>query len=242
MATATPLLASEVKTKAMAMTVNQKFIVHWRMPGDATMYMWHGTVREVLTDWVLVIYDEAPDPLVQYSLPYQAATLEYFRLEAEGARTGGDMLQAARARASLFSVIEWRPLTWGHMLHPENGDRLTTKALLMNELKSYFGLVTRAELTLGSTAYEYELVTLYEALLAWVSFASICSEWKTPAILALVEPILHRCCALRRASPYRDEKRRGEAINQLTEAWVAGTSTSRDRVSEIMARPLGKPN
>lgn len=236
------LSAADAKARSLALRVGQRIEVVWRLENDTNILTWKGTVRETKADWVVVNYDQASDPTEPYDLPYQRPGIEYLKIGPEADPTSaGNMVAAARARMNLFNITEWRPTTWGHLLHPTSGDRQTSRAQLMNELKTFFFLKTRHELNAGSDSLEQELATAYESLLAWTTFAQQCAEWKSPVILGLIEPLIIRLCALRRASPYKDEKRRNENIQAVYRAWTSSTPT-RDKLSELMNEPLGRSN
>ena len=110
----------------------------------------------------------------------------------------------------------------------------------MGELKVFFSLRARHELTTTSDGLEQELTTAYETILNWVSFAQTIKEWNSPIVITLVEPVILRLCALRRASPYAlNDKRRAEAINAVYKA-AALSSSTKDRLAELMMEPLAR--
>jgi hypothetical protein len=243
------LTAAEAKDRALALAVGQRIKVVWGMTNDPTSkFIWKGVVHEVKKDWIVAIYNEGPDdPTVKFDLPYQEPGVVYYSIGADADdRSTGDMLAYARQRVSLLQITVWRPLTWGHLLHPASGDKLMTRAQLMNELRQFFGLKNRHDITLGSDPVEHELATAYETLLAWVSLAQSTADWKQQPFLSLIEPLLVRLCALRRASPLSGSsadinKKRNDAIFAVYEAYQTSTS-GRDRLTELMMKPLSKGN
>lgn len=214
------------------------------MENDPTNQItWRGTVREIKKNWIVVNYDVGPtDPTEAFDLPYQKPGIVYYEIGPDtDDKSSGDMLAFARQRISLLQITAWRPLTWGHLLHPASGDKLLSKAQLMGELRAFFFLKTSHSLTQASDTTEHELATADETLNAWISLAQATSDWKQQPFLNLIEPTLIRLCALRRASPFTDHKRRAEAIFSVHKAYQTSTP-SRDRLTELMMEPLSKGN
>ena len=135
----TVLEPTEAKRLALELRAGQRMRVVWRQVDDAAIQNWVGTVFEVKENWIVVQYDDGPpDPSTKYDLPYQAPCVEYLSTGPENSnKSAGNMLAALRMRPSLFNITEWRPLTWAHLLHPTSGDRVTSRALLINELKVF---------------------------------------------------------------------------------------------------------
>ena len=237
----TVLTAAEAKNASLALPAGGRCKVVWRITDDTVIHTWAGTVMEKLANWVVVVYSEGPtDPTIRYDLPYQSGGVQYIAIGPENdPRSAGNMLTAIRARPNLFSITEWRPQTWGHLLHPTSNDRVTSRAQLIGELRTFFSLKVRHELSVNSDGLETELATAYDLVFAWISFAQTVTEWKTPPILGLIEPLIIRLCALRRASPYKDEKRRSDAMLAVYRA-VNQSSATKDKLSELMLEPLAR--
>lgn len=235
----TVLSTAQAKERALALPLHGKIKITWRLTDDVTLHTWVGTVIAKKEDWVVCTYAEGPpDPTVRYDLPYQKGGIQYIAIgPEEDPHSSGNMLTAVRTRQTMFQIQEWRPLSWGHMLHPPNADRATARAQLMGELKAFFNLKVRHELFTNSDDLETELATAYETLMAWIIFAGTVAEWKSPPILGMIEPLVLRLCALRRASPFKDAKRRQDAIQSVYLA-ANQSSTTRDKVSELMLSPL----
>ena len=238
---ATVLTTAEAKERALALPLHGKIKIVWRETNDITLYTWVGTVIEKKADWIVATYSEGPaDASTRYDLPYQRGGIEYLAIgPEEDPHSAGNMLTAVRTRVTMFQIQEWRPVSWGHMLHPAQADRTTTRAQLMGELKSFFSLKVRHELSTTSDDLETELATAYETLMAWIIFAQTIAEWKTPPILGLIEPLVLRLCALRRASPYKDAQRRQDAIQAVYRVANASSAT-KDKVTELMLEPLAR--
>ena len=232
---------AQAKEKCLALPLHGKIKICWRQKDDVTLHTWIGTVIEKKTDWVVCTYTEGPpDASVRYDLPYQKGGVEYVSIgPEEDPHSSGNMLTAVRTRQTMFQIQEWRPASWGHMLHPPHADRVTARAQLMGELKAFFNLKVRHELSLTSDDLETELATAYETLMAWIIFAQTIQEWKSPPILGLIEPLVLRLCALRRASPFKDAKRRQDSIQAVYRA-ANQSSATKDKVSELMLEPLAR--
>lgn len=234
----TALTDAEVLKASLAFSKGDRIEVTWSKTADpGNVIVWHGKVDEVKTKWAVVYWDEAPGKKMQ--LPYQQAGITYFKIEAESSEEYGDWLAAAPTRPSTLNIVHWNPRTWKEMI--EHSDKQIARHLLMSELKAFFFLKPRD--ALGNepvSSFDWERSVHHDTILNWIAFSQQVSQWDAPSNLAVVETVLVRCCALRRASIDKltpEEKVR--EINAVYEAY-RNTTTKVNKLAEIMYKPLTK--
>jgi hypothetical protein len=125
------------------------------------------------------------------------------------------------------------------LLHPSVHETYTTtKVLLVDFLQKYYLVPTRQQLTANSTECELAMTALFDTLVAWITLAQATENWSQAGFIALIEPTILRLCGNRRASPFKDEKRRRDAIHSVYTAAIKITAT-KDPLTELMTKPLG---
>jgi hypothetical protein len=232
-----PLSEDAVIAKAISLKVGERVKCIWSRTDDPTRLTWHGSVVEVKDNFATAKWDEVPNQL--FRLPYEGPGVCYYHIGPEAGPVYGDWLAAARVSVSSLGIVPWQPKSWKALIRSQ--DATMGRHALLQELREYFKMRPRSAIgpdTPGPN--DYEKATLYEVLLAWVSFAQSIEQWNSPAFIAIVEPLLLRLCALRRGSIQgitQDERSR--EMQAVYDAFMMTTPTN-DKLSEVMLRPLSK--
>jgi hypothetical protein len=198
---------------------------------------WHGVVVEVKETFASVKWDEVPQQLFQ--VPYDGAGVVYFHLGPEVGPVYGDWLAAARVSVSSLGIIHWQPKSWKALVRSH--DPVMGRHALMQELKEFFRMRPRSAIGPDPPGpSDFEKAVLHDAVLAWISFAQSVEQWDSPLCLSIIEPIILRLCALRRASIQGlSQDERAREIQGVYDAFAATTPTT-DKLTELMLRPLTK--
>lgn len=205
--------AADVKEFTKSLKPGDRYKVVWSTANDPQPVTWTGEVRsKPRENLALVVYLEAKDTKQEYELP-PGDTTKIHTLTAIAESTRPTM-ESGRLDVTSSGIIPWQPLTWSTMLKGNNA--LHGRTLLLDTLKGYFGYKDRADQREDWLASDHEKCVLGEVIRNWVILTQSLSDEQASSkiILAIIEPVVLRLCALKRGEGLRGEDKK-EAMNAV---------------------------
>lgn len=190
--------------------------VVWHTDKDPLPVTWTGEVKVKESDGVVrVTYKEAQNPAQEYRFPPSESSIKID--DAKPVRPDAlPSMESGRLDITSSGIVPWQPLTYMELLR---GNTIQGRAILLTELKSFFGYYDRAEARDDWLASDHERCTHGETLSRWITLVQSLdtAQAQSQMIQSLIMPTILRLCALKKGETLKGEEKKA-AMNSVHKA------------------------
>jgi hypothetical protein len=208
--------AQALSDLAKRLNVGDFVKVTWHTDKAPVPVTWTGEVKsKESADICRVVYKESANSAQEYKFPPTEASVKVVEAKLV-ARDVLPSMEAGRLDITSSGIVPWQPLTYTDLLQ---GSPIQGRALLLSELKSYFGFFDRAEIRDDWLANDHERCTHGETLKAWINLiiSLDSAQAQSPMIQNLIMPTILRLCALKKGENLKGEEKKA-AMNSVQKA------------------------